>query len=1035
MPNHRRFVLLSIMAAFVLVLSAAITVPVYADGETPPVESPQQVEAEGEAEADIPLDETSNLEEGMGEEADQTLPEPDPVADEVTQSETTESILTELPADTELVVVDEEGELLPLASQEAADALSFIDPVWCPVGVTPKDGAGGCTPGYGSLYDLIFDIANNVITEPGKAGVIWIQAGADTSANPIIIDGFDPDLGSWSDFALTLQGGWNGTYGSTAIIGVSTFSQPISIINWNAPVTINNITIAGATGDGLNVATSGNIVLKNVQSNNNSGRGAFLDNTGGTGNITITNGQFNNNAGAHGLLAASKGTITLKDVTANSNTNGYGAVLTNDSAATPKAVVLSGTNTFSNNQFDGLNISTKGAVTLNNVLASGNVNGYGAQIINNVDPAVPSAVTLTGTNIFNDNNGGYGLYVATFGRVTISNLYANSNTGIGAGIVNSGGNTPQPVTLTGTSEFKYNTIFGLFITSHGAITLNNITANSNGQTGASLALSGSAVSNITLKGTNAFNDNGNTGLIVQGNNNGAIAINNITASGNGTSGSTGSGAEILFVTNVTITGLNNTFDSNYNNGLYVSARGVITLSNIKASFNGLGGGVGYGASLSNTASGPSVPKAVVLLGTNVFNSNDFDGLLINTYGAVTVNNVSASDNGQGGSSGSGAYIINSGSTNPQKVTLNGVNTFNDNMEYGLLVISKGAILASSMTANSNGFYGVFLQNNTGPVTSTVTLKGTNVFSGNVNDNLFVQAAGLITLNNIKANSSTTGSGAFISNAGSFTAGVNIFGVNEFNFNNLHGLHVQSNGAIRVNSVTANGNGAGGGHGTWLNNANSGIKAGVTVTGTNTFNDNLTGEGLFIWSLGTVRTNNLTAVSNGGRGVSIDNGTLFVLYDPIGSVIMTGANVFSGNGSHNLYIDSFGLVSLANINSTGSVNGAGASIDNTGGPAPKPVTLSGLNNVFSNNSSNSGLVILSDGAITLNNVTASNNGMDGAYLFNADATTPVGVTLLGTNTFNNNGSSGGSGLYIESRGLITTTNLTASGNQFSQGASF
>ncbi|MFN8410901.1 MAG: hypothetical protein U0Z26_00800 [Anaerolineales bacterium] len=986
---------------FVFMLSAVMTIPAYADDGLPPVDVP--VEA-------LPIE----------------PPTQDPVVVDAVQ------------AQPEVVVVlNEAGEAVPLASQEAANAIVAGDPMWCPVGVTP--GGAGCTGTTTSFATMLTNLTGMYTSVgPSKAGVIWIEDSYNSAVNDAAAPGFfiltGSNLTAMKDFALTLQGGWSGTGTTITPGGVSYFTgDSLSILNWNGDVTLNNIVITGTTGtNGLQVFTTKNIVLNNVQSNGNAGRGALLQNDSGVGNITITNSQFNGNGttDGEGLRAESKGIITLKDVTASSNggANGYGAYLYNRFSATPKAITLSGTNTFNGNNMDGLYIASDGAITLNNIIASSN-SGYGAQLYNNFNVAIPSGITLTGTNTFTDNNA-IGLSITSFGAVKISNLFANSNTDSGVIIKNEQGNTAQPVTLTGTNEFKYNGFAGLVIWSKGQINLNNISANSNaGFHGVDLDNRfGSAALGVTLTGTNSFSQNFNNGLNIKSF--GTILLNAITADGNGTGGG-GTGASIengssVSLKNVTITGFNS-FSDNYTTGLRIITSGVITLNNIKASSNNSGVG-GNGAELNNTLSGSSVPKAITLAGTNEFNTNSGHGLTISSYGAVTTNNITANNNG-----GDGANIINNLAGSPQAVTLNGTNQFNDNADHGLYVISKGAIRTNAVTANNASVgQGVVLDNGGTGAVGGVTMTGTNLFTGNKLTNLSITSRGAITLNSVTANSSITANGASLTNTYSSSAAVTMTGTNSFNSNSTNGLLVYSNGAITVSNLTASDNGNTGGiDGAYLDNSGSTSKAGVTVSGVNSFVGNVNGNGLQVYSLGNVIIGSVTASSNTGNGLYINN----AFTGGIGSVTLSGTNIFNANAATNLNITSHGAISLSNVNSTNATGvGSGAFLDNchylvSACTAPsKPVTLSGTNS-FSGNA-NSGLYINSNGAITLSNVTAENNIYRGADIYNVNATSAVGVTLTGTNKFNSNQDTG---LYIQSKGLISVSNLTANTSTTDNGA--
>src|SRR5688572_21333865 len=153
--NRIRYTMFVVTVLFVLVLSAMSTVPALADDDAPPLPESTTTEETPPAE-EVVIEETPLVSDG-------TAP-----ADEAAPSEETFSELIEtLPEGTEVVVTDEAGEPVPLVTQAAADAVAFIDPVWCPIGVAPKtDGSGGCTISYGNLKLLI----DNLMA--GTAGVV-----------------------------------------------------------------------------------------------------------------------------------------------------------------------------------------------------------------------------------------------------------------------------------------------------------------------------------------------------------------------------------------------------------------------------------------------------------------------------------------------------------------------------------------------------------------------------------------------------------------------------------------------------------------------------------------------------------------------------------------------------------------------------------------------------------------------------------------------------------------------------------------------
>ncbi len=945
MHNKIRTSLRFAVVCAVFLASAVLAMPAYADDGLPPVETPT-------VEQPVQLPGQDSVEE---EATPPSAPEPDSVS--------TDTLLPELPAGTEVIVLDEEGEALPLATEEAAEVIAFADPIWCPANVvTPTPGMNGCTQSFGQFVTgnvntglLDYLMAN----QPGVDGVIWIEKTYNGQDNAAIVFNGNTTLSSMANFKLTFKGGWNGAGTSTLdALMPSTFDVSLVITGWKNDVSLNNILVTGTAAgtNALEVQTTGKIIVKDVKSSGNTGNGANFDNSAGTATVTVTNSQFNNNTNA-GLKVKSKGIITLTDVIANNNTSN-GATLENNVGASVSAVSLTGTNIFSNNNSSGLVISSFGAITASNVFANSNAI-YGAYIFNS-NSILPAAISLTGTNHFKYN--GTGLYVSSKGQITMSNIAANFNTGSGAYLTNISGPSTSGITFTGTSSVSNNGTHGLQLNTLGTVLLNNLTADNNG-TG------------------NAIGD----GLVIH--NESSVSLKNVT-----------------------LTGLNS-FSNNYGVGIAIYSSGVIVLNNVTAS----GNKHNAGALIDNTFSGVSVPKNVTLAGVNAFSSNYGSGIIVDTHGAVLLNNVTADNNGTGVQigEGSGADIDNSMSTNPQAVTLAGINSFSGNYFHGLNVLSKGVINVAAIKASDNiTGHGAKLDNTAG-ISSAVNMTGINVLNNNTLANLKIASKGAVTLSNITANDgSAMGADINNSSAGSALA-VTLTGVNNFNNNNVTGLLINSRGAIILNTVTANGNTAG--FGAELVNTFSINSSVVTLIGKNTFNNNGLG-GLDVDSKGAVTASSLTASSNqASYGVFID--TLL-------NVTLTGTNIFNANANDNLRVQTSGTVSLSNINATGSVAGYGAYIDNTsaGTVTPKTVTLLGVN-IFSSNALD-GLAIYSNGAVITTSVTANGNTQTGIFINNVTAVTPASVTLNGVNVFNQNMSDG---LKVTSKGLITTTNLTGNSN--------
>ena len=270
------------------------------------------------------------------------------------------------------------------------------------------------------------------------------------------------------------------------------------------------------------------------------------------------------------------------------------------------------------------------------------------------------------------------------------------------------------------------------------------------------------------------------------------------------------------------------------------------------------------------------------------------------------------------------------------------------------------------------------------------------------------------------------------------------GNNQFKDNNPGGLAVFSNGFITLNNITSSDNGGG----VWVDNTHSPIFQGVTITGTNLF-DNNSSAGLFLFTRGPVTANNLTSTDNGyndtitGYGVDIENWTAATAQP----VTLTGTNFIGFNNLTGLWLLSNGAVSINNLSADNNgvlgaliVNCGYSTLTNctsVGIAAPQNVTFTGYVNLDGN--SRNGMNVWSYGAITLANVNANNNGQSkvvggGVYLDNCDygdlvaghcsATLPRAITLTGNNSFDGNFTYG---LQVNSLGAITVNNVNADNN--------
>jgi hypothetical protein len=357
---------------------------------------------------------------------------------------------------------------------------------WANYTLTIKGGWNGCTPtctgtvnalnpSSGDVYLWITNWNNNIaISNLDISGADNPGLNISTTKNISLTNVKSNNNTSVSD-GVTLDTTVNGGVGSISITngqfnGNSNSGAHITAGTGGA-VTISNAQFNGNAGNGLYITASGAVTLTNVTAGSNiNGIGAYIINSGNTAAVTI-NGASNDFSANYqtNLAIQSKGAVTLANVTANGSTNGYGAQIDNKASSNNAVVNLSGINTFNNNYYGGLVVSSKGAITVNDLTASGNgvsVNGIGADLENNLNGSM-GGVTLSGVNIFN-GNGHDGLIVKSYGAIKASNLIVlgNGYDGVYLDNCNYGGitcNTPatQSVTLTGSSQFENNAGNGL----------------------------------------------------------------------------------------------------------------------------------------------------------------------------------------------------------------------------------------------------------------------------------------------------------------------------------------------------------------------------------------------------------------------------------------------------------------------------------------------------------------------------------------------------------------------------------------------
>ncbi|MFN8410893.1 MAG: hypothetical protein U0Z26_00760 [Anaerolineales bacterium] len=974
-----RYLKFIVIAIITLALSTVNTIPVLADDETPP---PTVTEA-------------SVIVESL------VVPSEEPTQEEILSTESNSFVQPDISHISMDLV--EEGK--PLANTKTTQTEIKNDPIWCPVGVAvPADNKSGCSPYFSDLTGLLNWLQVN---DPNMAGTIWIQkdydsstAIGDSAVTGFTLDGGVNKLDTMANFSLTIKGGWNGCtfipvttcVGTIDVNDKSVFNGDyLHITAWNGDITLSDILITGTTSgtSALDIQTTKNVTLINVDSNNN-----------GAG---ITGININN---ADGSLIS---TVSITNSNANNNSN------------------------------TGINILSDGVVTLKDISANHNV-GNGITVNNTVGTSVVG-ISFTGLTIASSNSG-FGVYATSRGVISSSSLVANSNGSAGVRLDNLSAVTALGITLSGVSnQFKFNGSDGLQINSNGAITLSNINANNNASMGAILHNESflNGVAPVTLSGFNSFNENGKSGIEVYSD--GIVTLNNVTANLNGIGGVSGYGLKIdnhLATTPkaVILSGVNE-LKSNFQDGIYIWSAGAITTSNLTSSFNG-----NFGANFVNNLNS-TVPQNVTINGYAKLNSNFSGGLRVNTFGAVSLANITANLN-----FGDGANIDNqTGSTLVRNVSITGVNFFNENSGSnvnGLYIQSLGTVTLNNISAsyNVNG-YGVYVKNNFTLATNTsgITLNGNSEVSHNGKDGIYFEGKGNIVIANVDAtdNSSTPGFGVGINitnvaGTGNVSVGTSLAGwLNDVSNNYYSGIEIRTNGVVTLSNIVANFNGNSSnvsdphGWGVKIINDTASLPKSVTLLGTNEFLSNYN-DGLYILTDGAVVLNKITSATNGGYGAFVDNrGTPHTPAVPQ-IVTISGYGNFHDNPFTGLRIQAYGQVTLTNI--TASANGGGGvyvdlcdfSVNCVTSSLKKGVTINTGVNV--SNNTGVGLEIHTLGAIVLNNLTADNNTSYGALLDNNESGALSGVTINGHAWSNNNQNTG---LEVDSLGSITIANLLTSEN--------
>ena len=801
------------------------------------------------------------------------------------------------------------------------------------------------------------------------------------------------------------------------------------------------------------------------------GSGMELDNSTGVGDIIITTtkvspaSSFSNNQN-YGLRIKTNGAATITGASGNNNyrsgiqVDALKVVTVQDQSNVPTA-------TFNNNGHYGVIIKTLAAIKLYGISASGNTL-TGADLENCFYSGALFACTGSGTvtvstktNYLADfsSNGGHGVRVDGNSSIYITNTNAEDNGLSGVSLKNdytSGVVYVRNFSKTVSSAFDNNGSYGIYILSLRNIMLENLSADANGLSGAyldncrenaGLCLGNgpttiSASKNMTV----SFNGNGDHGILAYSYN--TIKLINVLANDNGLSGAyldnnyVGSTGSVFLQRSGTIT---NQFNNNgtaglysgpapaYRVGLFIDTRGTINLKNLEAS-NTQDGGVAstwYGTPFAGSgllaANNYGDRANKLLLSDGYFCGNADHGVRLFSYGGISLQNITASGNGD-----IGALVKNDYPDLANSIALlsagGGWNTFSGNNGTGLLIETNGAVTMKDVSAVGNRmltntlasggigsasvqeFFNASLGADvwefyaTAGVPLTIQLDKVWSPAGEIFDPFLA----LYNANQVLL-ASDDNSGGGLNAEISYTPSVDgwyylhasgrfdvdggyVLGINDPGFSDLtvlqaHGVSITAGKNFSLLSSSSN---------SFINNSQA---------------------GLFVKAGGNIQTQRVRATGNGTFGAVLDNSSGF------GYVTVVGANAsnysyFSGNGQDGLVISTPGNVTLNHL--WAEANGlrgirAGSALN----PVAGNLTI---NNVLAIENGGSGVETYNTGLINALRLQAMDNGGDGAYLNNTSGLNKV--TVSGESFFSGNGAEG---LEVLTQNHLVISKVSAENN--------
>ncbi len=442
---------------------------------------------------------------------DEVPPEPEvpPAETElVEESAPAEVLPVEALEEIGVVIVDEQGASLPLASELAEELLTGGDPYF-KVGTVTHRFMQDCSAYPG-------DPNCHVSATPIQAAVDFIDSGKIPSDGKIY---FDSGTNFTEDVLIDGVAGLKGMIGAVNPMDNLpnvTINGHLWVRNTSSGFTLNGFKISGneaAPDEDLDLLpdyplgvldfteTAGTLILTNLKVTNSNGAGEGIVIDSHNGAVTLTNVDSSGNAGAGLVIGIPYSrTLTIKNSSFDDNDgNIFGSGL---NISTLGVVVIDGLSASHNGSVEfrspALLIRDSGAITIKNSIVNDN---YGSGILNDVTPSkgpiLLDNVIASNNHYFTDiehEYGGYGIYLMANGGITAKNVIANDNMYSGL-ILDTCNSIEDPAdsgiwkcttTVTGnvsisnsTVNGNYSEYYGLLVDARGSITLENVQASGN----------------------------------------------------------------------------------------------------------------------------------------------------------------------------------------------------------------------------------------------------------------------------------------------------------------------------------------------------------------------------------------------------------------------------------------------------------------------------------------------------------------------------------------------------------------------------